>query len=139
LEKIIAIERIKDKFLEKGGSINITLLKGQKTFQAVLNDEGISVSNLTSQPLLPWSMFGETIVLLNEKNGSALKGDAMKSRLGETGLPIDSVEGRITYKVYGKQLGQNVFRRITPIACILEWAGTCVNQGGKLVLINNIE
>lgn len=60
----------------------------------------------------------------------------MNYKLGETGLPIDSVEGRIAFKVYGKQLGQSVFRRITPIACILIWAGLCVNQSGKLILLN---
>jgi hypothetical protein len=108
LEKVNVIERIRDKFLENGNTIEIPLLKGQKTFQAVLNEDGISVSNLASQPFLPWS----------------------------AGLPIDSVEGRIAFKVYGKQLGQTVFRRITPIACILEWAGICMNQRGKVVLIN---
>jgi hypothetical protein len=139
LEKINVIERIKDQFLETGTSIEIPLLKGNKKFQAVLTDDGISVSNLASQPFLPWSVFEETIVLLNDKNGWAIKGDAMKYKLGEMGLPLDSVEGRIAYKIYGKQLGKNVFRRITPIACILEWAGICVNQGGKLVLLNNNE
>jgi hypothetical protein len=136
LEKINVIDRIKDKFLENGTTIEIPLLKGQKTFQAVLNEDGISVSNLASQPFLPWSVFEETIILLNEKNGCAIKGDAMSNKLGETGLPIDSIEGRIAFKVYGKQLGQNVFRRITPIACILEWAGICTNQRGIVVLLN---
>ncbi|WP_312470313.1 hypothetical protein [Neobacillus sp.] len=74
--------------------------------------------------------------MLKEKNGWALKGDAMNYKLGESGLPIDSIEGRIAFKVYGKQLGKNVFRRITPIACILVWADLCVNQRGKLVLLN---
>ncbi|MEH6953831.1 hypothetical protein [Neobacillus drentensis] len=136
MEKINVIERIRDKFLENGNPIEIPLLKGQKTFQAVLNEDGISVSNLASQPFLPWSVFEETIMLLNEKSGCAIKGDAMSNKLGETGLPIDSVEGRIAFKVYGKQLGQTVFRRITPIACILEWAGICMNQRGKVVLLN---
>ena len=136
MEKINVIERIKDKFIKNGNTIEIPLLKGQKTFQAVLKEDGISVSNLASQSFLPWSVFEETIMLLNEKSGSAIKGDAMSNKLGETGLPIDSIEGRIAFKVYGKQLGQNVFRRITPIACILEWAGIVKNQSGKLVLLN---
>ncbi|MGF6952303.1 hypothetical protein QF028_004808 [Neobacillus sp. B4I6] len=136
MEKINVIERIKDSFLENGKTIEIPLLKGQKTFQAVLHDGGISVSNLANQSFLPWSVFEETIVLLNEKNGCAIKGDAMSNKLGETGLPHDSIEGRIASKVYGKQLGQNVFRRITPIACILVWSGIVENQRGKLVLLN---
>jgi hypothetical protein len=61
----------------------------------------------------------------------------MNNKLGESGLPIDSIEGLIAYKIYGKQLGQNVFRRITPIACTLVWAELCENQSGKLSLIKN--
>ena len=120
LEIINGIGRIRDEFLEKGNPREIPLLKGQKIFQAVLNKDGISVSNLANQPFLPWSVFEETIVLLKDKNGCALKGDAVKYKLGETGLPIDSIEGRIAFVVYGKQLDQSVFRRITSITCILE-------------------
>ncbi|MBT2729818.1 hypothetical protein J7E63_23435 [Bacillus sp. ISL-75] len=73
MEKINVIENIKNRFLENGKALEIPLLKGQKTFQAVLNDDGISVSNLASQSFLTWSVFEETIVLLNEKNGCAIK------------------------------------------------------------------
>ncbi|SMQ63967.1 hypothetical protein SAMN05444673_0920 [Bacillus sp. OV166] len=48
MEKINVIERIKDRFLKNGKTIEIPLLKEQKTFQAVLNDDGISVSNLAN-------------------------------------------------------------------------------------------
>ncbi|MBV7506771.1 hypothetical protein KW850_16015 [Bacillus sp. sid0103] len=137
MTEINILENIKEKFKQSSNSVEIPLFKGQKTFQATLNDHGIRVSNQSSQPLLSWAVFEETIGLLKEKNGSALKGDAMKYKLGESGLPIDSIEGRIAFKVYGKQLGQNVFRRITPIVCILVWAGICVNERGKLVFLNN--
>jgi hypothetical protein len=80
-------------------------------------------------------VFEETIALLKDKNGCVLKWNAMNNRLGKTGLPMDSIEGRIIFKVYCKQLGQTIFRRITPIACTLVWAGICVNQRGKLVLL----
>jgi hypothetical protein len=131
-----AIEKLKRKFGENNNSVEIPLIKGKNTFQANLNEKGINVSNLATQSHLSWEVFEETIRLLKEKNGCAIKGDAMNYKLGETGLPIDSIEGRIAYKIYGKQLGQNVFRRITPIACILVWAGICVNQRGKLLLLN---
>jgi hypothetical protein len=134
---ISVIDKIKEKLLENGNSTEISLFSGKKSFQATLTIKGISVSNLGNQPFLPWEVFEETIKLLKEKNGCALKGDAMNYKLGETGLPIDSIEGRIAFKFYGKQLGQTVFRRITPIACILVWAGLCVNQRGKLILLNN--
>ncbi|MGG3562122.1 hypothetical protein ABES03_11020 [Neobacillus rhizosphaerae] len=139
MTEINALEKIKGEFLENNNSVDIPLIRGQKTFKAILNEKGISVSNLATQSFLPWEVFEETIRLLKEQNGCALKGDAMNYKLGETGLPIDSIEGRIAFKVYGKQLGQNVFRRITPIACILVWAGICVNQSGKLVLLKEYQ
>lgn len=50
------------------------------------------------------------------------------------GLSLESVEGHIAHLVYGRQLGQTVFRRITPIACILIWAGICEHVPGRLKL-----
>lgn len=136
MTEINAIEKIKEKFLKNDRSAEIPLFRGQRTFQAILSEKGISVSNLASHSFLPWEVFEEAITLLKEKNGCALKGNAMNYKLGETGLPIDSIEGRIAFKVYGKQIGQGVFRRITPIACTLVWSGLCVNLRGKLVLLN---
>jgi hypothetical protein len=43
------------------------------------------------------------------------------AKLGESNLPIDSIEGHIANVIYGKKLGDSVFRRITPISCILIW------------------
>jgi len=60
----------------------------------------------------------------------------MNGRLGDSKLPIDSVEGYIAYKVYGKALGDTVFRRISPICGLLAWAGICNNERGFLRLIN---
>lgn len=52
----------------------------------------------------------------------------MNSKLGEKRLPLNSVEGHVAHKVYGSKEGYYVFRRITPITCILIWA--------KYVIIN---
>lgn len=103
-------------------------------FNATLRDDGIEVSNLGNQPFLPWSVFDETLILLTANNGRVLRGDAMNFRLGEEGLPIDSVEGHVAYHVYGKQLGDAVFRRITPIANVLIWAGVCKARPGEIIL-----
>ena len=92
------------------------------------------MDNLGSQPFLPWAVFVEAFKLMKGMGGRAMKGDAMQHRLGTQGLPIDSVEGHIANRVYGKQTGESVFRRITPIACILIWAGICANEQGYLVL-----
>ena len=45
-----------------------------------------------------------------------------------------SAEGHIALVVYGKQPSNSVFRRITPIACILIWAGICADAPGELIL-----
>ena len=49
-------------------------------------------------------------------------------------LKLEAVEGHIASVVYGKQTGDSVFRRVTPIACIIEWAGICHSEPVKLIL-----
>lgn len=129
-------EIIIEKFNETGGTAIIPLMKRDSTFTATYNNEGIQVSNLGDQNFLSWEVFYETIHILNENGGKASKGDAMSGKLGDSKLPIDSVEGYIAYKVYGKILGNAVFRRISPISGILQWAGICLNERGTLRLRN---
>ncbi len=112
----------------------IPLLKGDKTFQAQLSHDGVYVNNLGNQPFLPWTVFTETVLLLTRKGGRVFRGDAMNSKLGSRDLPIDSVEGYIAHVVYNKQIGETVFRRVTPVACILIWAGICTYEIRQLVL-----
>lgn len=134
------IEKLKDAFKNKKSVQIATLNRGIKKkgcFTAELNHEGIKVSNLRSYALLPLDVFHETIDLLIEKGGKAIKGNCMGKgiKLGDSELPLDSVEGRIANKVYQKKIGDSVFRRITPVSCILEWAGICRNKRGYLELI----
>jgi hypothetical protein len=102
----------------------------------MLCDAGICVDNLSREPLLPWAVFSETVVLLEKSNGKALKGNAMSSKLGDSNLPLNSVEGHIADKLYGKKTSDSVFRRITPIAAILVWADICRAEPSYLVLNN---
>ena len=53
------------------------------------------------------------------------------------GLSLDSVEGHIAYTIYKKKHGDSIFRRITPIACILIWTGICCHKPGELILLNS--
>ncbi len=101
-----------------------------------IEDDGIWVSNLGSQPFLPMDVFREVISLLKEEGGRAAKGNARGQgvRLGDLELPPDSVEGIVAHKVYGIEKGKAVTARITPISCILEWARICKNEPGYLVL-----
>jgi hypothetical protein len=127
------VPRIKQKFESLGGEAIIPLMKGGN-FIAREDEEGIWVDNLGSQPLLPWCVFQEAICVLMRNDGRAKRGNAMNCRLGDAGLPLDSIEGHIAQVVYGKQPGDSVFRRVTPIAAILVWAGICRAKPGELVL-----
>lgn len=128
------INIIKKKFDEVGNPARIPLIRGNETFKAEISEDGIIVDNLGNQPHLKWNVFTEAVSILKANGGKAIKGDAMNSRLGERGLPLDSVEGHIAHKVYGTKEGNYVFRRITPIACILIWAQICQHKPGKLIL-----
>jgi hypothetical protein len=89
-----------------------------------------------NQPLLPLIVFQEAISS-NSKWRKSKTGNAMNYRLGEVGLPFNSVEGHITQIVNGKSEGDTVFRRITPIAYFLNWAEVCEAETGELVLIED--
>jgi len=133
MDIISVIEVIKRKFAENGSPADIPLLKGS-TFKASLADEGVVVDNLGNQPFLHWAAFQEAVCILIRNRGRAKRGKAMQSKLGEPGLPIDSVEGHVALVVYGKKPGNTLFRRITPIACILIWTGICKAEPNKLIL-----
>ena len=94
------------------------------------------MDNLGTQPFLPWAVFQEAICVLVRNAGRAGRGNAMNYKLGEPGLSLDSIEVHIAHVVYGKRNGDSVFRRITPIACILIWAGVCRAEPGELILIS---
>ena len=125
---------IRGRFKEGDSKAAIPLLRGGRTFTAEIVPGGISVSNLAGLPLLPWSVFEEAVKVMQRNGGKAVRGDAMGSRLGEPGLPLNSVEGHVAHAVYGRCVGESVFRRITPIACILIWAGICQAAPGTLIL-----
>jgi hypothetical protein len=129
------VDRIKRRFEVAGPTARIPLLRGGRIFTAEITAEGIRVDNLDKQPLLPWAVFEETVALLGRNGGRADRGNAMGPRLGDDALSLDSVEGHIAAAVYGQRRGEAVFRRITPVACILIWAGICGHRPGELVLL----
>jgi hypothetical protein len=128
-----AVNKIKQKFEGAGLSVTIPLHKGGQ-FIAKVVAGGLEVDNLGTQPFLPWKVFEETVDLLVRKGGRAQRGDAMNSRLADEGLPLNSVEGYIAQEVYGKKPGDSIFRRISPIAAILVWAGICDEEPGELII-----
>ena len=127
------ITKIKNQFDEKGNPAKIPLMNGRNFFEARFEEDGIYVDNLKNQPFLPWKTFSEAINCLKENDGQVKKGDSINFRLGDSGLDLRTMEGYIASKVYGCKIGDNVFRRITPIASILAWAEVCENtRGGDL-------
>ena len=130
------VEVIRNKFSITGSPTQVPYIGKKDSFKAELLNNGIKVDNLGTQPFLPWAAFQEAICVLIRNGGRAEGGNAMKYKLGESGLATDSIEGHIAHVVYGKSEGDSVFRRITPIACILIWAGVCKAEAGELVLIS---
>ncbi len=133
MDGITVVSAIKRKFEQSDSPAKIPMQK-RGTFTAELKTDGIFVDNLGSQPFLPWIVFQETICVLIRNEGRASRGNAMNAKLGDEDLSLDSIEGHIAQVVYGKSVGESVFRRIAPIAGILIWAGVCEALPGELAL-----
>jgi hypothetical protein len=135
------IKTIKNKFNETGSPADIPLRKsrkGKSTFRAELSKdgEGMYVNNLGKNlSFLPWTVFQEAVSVLERNGGRAKCGYAMGGRLDDQYLPFNSIEGHVANVVYGKNKGDTVFRRITPISCILIWAGICTSRPNELILL----
>ncbi len=130
------VDAIRSKFSVAGNPAQVPYIRGTGFITAELINNGIRVDNLGNLPFLPWIAFQEAICVLIRYGGRAKRGNAMNFRLGESGLAMDSIEGHIAHVVYGKSEGDSIFRRITPIACILIWAGVCKAEPGELVLVS---
>jgi hypothetical protein len=131
-----AVYMIRGKFKENLTSVKVPLQNG-RSFSAYLVKEGLHVDSLGGQSLLTWEVFEETVNFLITKGGQAKRGDSMQARLGGDGLPLDSIEGHLANVIYGRQKGDSVFRRISPIAAILVWARVCYSEPGVLILRSN--
>lgn len=117
----------------------LPIQNGQFSFKAIIdhgNILGVEVDNLNeTNKFISIDVFVAVISLLKlSPDFKAPKGNAMNFLLGEEGLAFNSVEGHVAHVIYGKQLNDNVFRRITPISRILEWASICENGRGYLML-----
>ncbi|MGI6065553.1 MAG: hypothetical protein ACOYI2_03565 [Bacillota bacterium] len=134
MESIDVITAIRAKFNEVGSPALIQMSKTDRYFKAELAKEGVYVDNLREDQFLPWAVFTETVALLKQKGGRAIKGNAVDFKLGEIGLSVESIEGHIARVVYGMETGERVFRRIISFGNILIWAGVCLHEPGELVL-----
>ncbi|HEY3361788.1 MAG TPA: chromosome segregation ATPase [Methanosarcina sp.] len=130
------ISKIKNQFDKKGNPAKIPLMSGKQFFEARSETDGVYVDNLKNQPFLPWEIFPEAVNCIQENCGKAKKGNATNSRLGDPSLGLDTLEGYIASKVYGCKVGDTVFKRVTPVASILAWAGICENTRGQIGLLS---
>jgi hypothetical protein len=92
MEEPLITQIIKNKFKEVGNPAEVPLIRGKGTFNAKLVDDGIIVSNLRWKKPLSWDVFIEAVYIILKNGGSAIKGNAMKSRLGGQFLPFNSKE-----------------------------------------------
>lgn len=130
-----AVQSIKKKLNIQNGSAQIALPRGN-TFLLYYDEfgNGLMATNLPKNRILTWNAIDYTIELLQSHNGRAVKGNAMKARLGEPLLPLDSVEGYVAFHAYQAKPGESVLRMISTISAVLEWAGLCRNGYGFLEL-----
>ena len=130
---------LKEKLSTINSSIEIKTQGGIFTVEPVKTNNillGVNVSNLGNNNFLPIEVFAVTIsLLICSENNEAQKGNAMRFKLGNDGLALNSVEGHVALVIYGQKKGNIVFRRITPISHILAWAGICKNCRGFLKLL----
>jgi len=131
-----AVNIIKTYFNENGNNVDVSQQRGDPFTAELANGyDGINVTNLGNQPFLSWDVFRVAIELLNKLGGTAIRGNAMNYRLGEQGLPLNSVEGYIANKIYRKNEGDSVFKRISPVANILVHVDIC-RHGNRVLILN---
>ncbi|MGZ5501275.1 MAG: hypothetical protein ACXWEW_09020 [Nitrososphaeraceae archaeon] len=133
-----SVNKIKNFFLTKENKYSYINQKGNEVTCKCL-DDGVEVSCLVDSAhrnFLPWSVFWHAVHIMLINGGKAVRGNATNqgTKLGSIDLPFSSVEGHIAHVVYGKQVGDSVFRRISPVAHILIAAQVCIDQRGDLQL-----
>lgn len=142
-EELTYRKAIVEKFRKAGFGNEVSVPYVQDpnlTFTASYPKEGVyyvSVSVLGAQHKLPLMVFDVVQALLHYTGGRAQRGNATNYKLGHPKLPFDSVEGCVARIVFNKDQGDSVFRRITPICCLLIWAGVCKHARGELLAINS--
>lgn len=132
------IKRLKEKINNEGGLAQIPLPRG-KSFQIYYEEygTGIHATNIPSNKVLLWKAFEDSISLLEKNNGRVIKGNAMKGKLGDSFLPINSMEGYIASHTYHVKKGETTLRLISAIAAVLEWSGFCKNGYGYVEMLHS--
>lgn len=129
------IKSIKKRLNAHNGLATLALPRGG-SFQIYYDGfgNGIMATNIPTSRVLTWKAFDAAVEVMKKNNGTARKGQAMKAKLGEPDLTLDTVEGYVAFKAYGVKKGESTLRTISALSSILEWAGICNNCYGYLEL-----
>lgn len=134
-DESLVVKKIKTKLNLNNGSATIPLNRGGE-FKIYYEEfgNGICATNLPPNKILTWKAFNMAIRLLEEQGGRAMKGQAMKGRVGDSSLGLNTIEGYVAHYAYDIPLGQSTLRLISALSSILEWIELCENGYGYLQL-----
>ncbi len=124
-----ASQRIFDQLKEEGGSSYCEMLKGG-SLKIWLTENGVCNSGYKGL-VCEWKIFDAIVEKARELGGKMYKGDSAAqsgSKIGSNDLPVDTIDGFISLKFYGRHIGDSTLRRSTYYAAILAWAGICKNK-----------
>lgn len=132
----LVAKKIKEKLNAAGGSASVPLYSGDLCkigFDP--NGKGLVSPKIPVSNQLIWEVFDAAVEVVIQNGGKAMKGKARSgAKLGSDGLPLDSVEGYIAWKVHGAQIGETAFGPGFVIAAVLDWAEICRNERGYLTI-----
>lgn len=126
---IKASDIIKNKFMERGGVVNIETANG-KMFEVNADDATIGSETALHKVRYEYRIFDYITDLLMEHGGEARKGAGRNARIGERNCTEDTIVGMIGKRYYNKKDGEYTFDPVFILVAIMEWAGIVNNKRG---------
>jgi len=119
---------------ESHNEIEISKVQGNQ-FSAILHSNYIEIPELTDCKLL-MAVFQDAYYLLQQNGSEGVRyGKAIGARLGDEGLEVSTLDGHISYHVYGTKIGKAVLQRSYYVGAILVAAGVCEWISGGIRLV----
>lgn len=128
-----ASDIIRQKFIDNGGSVQISSLRGNPIYVKLSEDcEHFDSPQLPPRKNESLAIFDCVTELLDQNNGKARKGNGRNHKLGKTGCETDTVVGYIGMVYDGHKIGESVLDPVFAIAAIMDWAGIVHNNRGYI-------
>ncbi len=132
------VEIIIDKLKRDGGLSRHTMLnKREMKLWLSTEGNGIITSNYSSLNC-KFMVLYDILTKAAELGGEMYLGaNAAQNgcKIGSAELPVDTIDGFISVKWYGKHIGESTQRRSTYYAYVLEWAGFVVDHRGGYITV----